>query len=170
MASPSPSTSPANSSSLLTEPGEDAATMSMRTFASFSGPLPPPEILQAFGEINPAYPDIIVARSEREQAHRHAIEHKLIDCEIESRRLTHKERKWTSAVGGVMFVAVTIVGGVVALWASPAAGATMVGAAVAAISSIIWSNKQNRTQPASNTSAPDSSVEGEPEGSDQLPQ
>jgi len=144
--------------------------MSMSTFASFSGPLPPPTILQAFGEINPAYPDIIVARSEREQAHRHAIEHKLIDSEIESRRLTHEERKWTATVGGIIFIAVIIVGGVVALWANAAAGASMVGVAVLAIPATIWWNKQNRNQPASNTNPPDSSDEDESQSTDQLAQ
>jgi uncharacterized membrane protein len=40
----------------------------------FSGPLPPPAVLQAYDDMSPGLADRIVAMAEREQEHRHNLE------------------------------------------------------------------------------------------------
>lgn len=42
--------------------------------SSFSGPLPPPEVLRDYGEVLPGLSEKIVEMADREQRHRHKIE------------------------------------------------------------------------------------------------
>jgi uncharacterized membrane protein len=53
----------------------------------FQGPLPPPEILAGYDEVLPGAADRIVAMAEKNQAHRHALEAKVIPAGIASERL-----------------------------------------------------------------------------------
>lgn len=48
------------------------------------GPLPPPEVLQGYGDIDASFPKRIMQLAEREQEHRHENERKMVDAEAGS--------------------------------------------------------------------------------------
>ncbi|MCP3941879.1 MAG: DUF2335 domain-containing protein [Desulfobacteraceae bacterium] len=49
----------------------------------FQGPLPPPQILAGYEQLLPGAADRILAMAEKETAHRHMLEEKSLDAEIE---------------------------------------------------------------------------------------
>lgn len=53
---------------------------------SFQGPLPPPEILQKYDEIEKGLADRIVAMAERQSLHRQKLENKVVDSNIQNER------------------------------------------------------------------------------------
>jgi uncharacterized membrane protein len=52
------------------------------TAATFSGPLPPPTILEGYNQIIPNGAERIMAMTERNQSHRHDIENRVIEGNI----------------------------------------------------------------------------------------
>ncbi len=53
----------------------------------FQGPLPPPEILAGYDDVTPGAADRIITMAEKNQAHRHALEAKVIPAGIMSERI-----------------------------------------------------------------------------------
>lgn len=49
---------------------------------TFQGPLPPPEVLQQYGEVRPDLVDRIVTMAERQGEHRRAIESKIVEASL----------------------------------------------------------------------------------------
>lgn len=48
----------------------------------FSGPIPPPHILGDYDKVQAGFAERIIAMAEKEQAHRHGIEHQAVSSEI----------------------------------------------------------------------------------------
>jgi uncharacterized membrane protein len=42
--------------------------------AEYKGPIPPPDALKNYGQVDPSFPERIMAMAEREQAHRHKLD------------------------------------------------------------------------------------------------
>lgn len=62
------------------EAARQVADRAIRFLATrFSGPLPPPGVLQAYDELSPGLAGRIVSMAEREQEHRHALERGAFD-------------------------------------------------------------------------------------------
>src|SRR5277367_5058528 len=66
--------------------GRTTAELTVQTF-EFSGPLPPPQILQGYNQAFAGCAERIVAMAERQSAHRQAIERSVIDanCDAQTR-------------------------------------------------------------------------------------
>lgn len=71
---------------------------------AFSGPIPDPEYLKAYAEIDPSIADRIVAMAEKEQAHRHALENQQVDLHKAEQLYHFKEGR----LGQVLALLVTI--------------------------------------------------------------
>ena len=82
-------------------PDESSHIVSSTSLEFFAGPLPPPNVVHAYGEINPGFPDRIFALTESSLAHRQAMD---------------RGRSWRSTVGLVagVIIALTFLG--VAAW------------------------------------------------------
>lgn len=61
--------------------------------AQFQGPLPPPELLSQYNDIEPGLADRIVAMAEKESMHRRKMEEKTLTAEIEAHNKTMIERR-----------------------------------------------------------------------------
>lgn len=90
--------------------------VSISTMRSFSGPLPAPEDLQGFKDVDPSFPDRIVKHFEKEQIHRHEREKKLVDAGIAN-----------AARGQYIAFAVAIAGLALCAFAVSRGGATATG-------------------------------------------
>ncbi len=73
--------------------------------SSFSGPIPPPEILSKYDEICPGAADRLIRMAEKQSAHRQSLESRALDCE-------HKR----SMLGMMCGLVVAISGFAVAAW------------------------------------------------------
>jgi uncharacterized membrane protein len=91
-----PPTSP-KSRSATTERHKEASTASQKTIAhqrvaqSFSGPLPPPEVLARYDKLHPGFAERILTMAEREQDHRHQCERGALSQEIRNHEARNQE-------------------------------------------------------------------------------
>lgn len=99
---------------------------------SHSGPIPSPETLALYGQVDPSFPGMIFERARTEQAHRHAQENKLVDAQIADSRGVRAERARGQWLGA--FVSLAFLGGAVYLGVNDQAtlggilgGATLLG-------------------------------------------
>lgn len=53
----------------------------------YQGPIPDPDILKGYADIDPSYPDRIIKMTESQVAHRHSIENKIVDGNIKTEKL-----------------------------------------------------------------------------------
>ena len=75
---------------VVREPLEDGRTVVTyelsRTSTIFSGPLPPPEVLKAYQQLDPTFPERLMARVEEEGRHRRQLENRVLESHLESSR------------------------------------------------------------------------------------
>ena len=103
---------------------------------AFSGPLPPPEVLQKYNEISPGAADRIITMAENEAAHRHEIEQLIVRSEAREGRI--------GQIFALIIGVVTIcTGGLTAVYGSPIAGGFIgTGGVIGLVSAFIWGRKK----------------------------
>lgn len=67
---------------LLERSGRDLQESILMQRMTVSGPLPPPQVLQQYGEVLPDAPERIVTMAENEQKHRHQVESNALQGQI----------------------------------------------------------------------------------------
>jgi uncharacterized membrane protein len=110
---------------------EEARLVAMQ--AEFRGPLPPPEVLERYEEVYPGTAERILQQFERETQHRHAIEQKLVDGQLEVQRAEIPAFR----LGPVFAFIIAVVGLLAAAYCvntAPSAGHAWAGAGIAGIS------------------------------------
>lgn len=75
-----PGNTPANLPPGINGPGTTQLVAFQRS--AFSGPLPPPDLLQKYNEIVPGLADRIVQMAERQESHRHDLEGRAVQADI----------------------------------------------------------------------------------------
>jgi uncharacterized membrane protein len=109
-------------------------SLEVREISQFHGPLPPPKMLKEYGEINPAFSDRIMKRSEKEQDFRHEMGRGQLG--LEQRKLSNSERKDQRGQWMAFGLAILAIGG--GIWLSAAkletAGLTTIITAVSGLS------------------------------------
>lgn len=93
---------------------QDAALV-VHQSQSFSGPLPPPDILKKFDEVVPGAAERIIKMAEEQSAHRKDLERKVIESDI-------ARSKWGQVLG--FFIAITglAISAIIAIYGSAIAG------------------------------------------------
>lgn len=77
-------------------PVDDESGVRIRAqIESFSGPLPPPQLFEAYNKAQPDAGDRILKMAEGEQKHRHEIVHKVTDA---NQQLTERSQNWSGAI------------------------------------------------------------------------
>ena len=72
---------------------------------SYKGPLPHPDILKKYDEIDPSFSKIIFQHFEKEQNHRHSIDNKSIDGAIKS----DKRAQWMAFILSFLIITTGVV-------------------------------------------------------------
>jgi uncharacterized membrane protein len=101
--------------------------------AEFRGPLPPPDMLQRYEQVHPGTAERVLQQFERETQHRHAIEQKIVDAQLEAQRAEIPAFR----LGQVFAFIIAVVGLVSAAYCvsrAPSAGHAWAGAGIAGIS------------------------------------
>lgn len=69
---------------------------------AFSGPLPPPAVMEAYERICPGAAERIMSLAEREQGHRHQTEDRLVEAKVADRHLQRREFRLGQIFGFVI--------------------------------------------------------------------
>jgi uncharacterized membrane protein len=77
--------------------------------ASFSGPLPPPNLLEGYERVLPGAADRIIAMAEQQMAHRQRVEHSIVQSNI-------RHERWGMIIAPILTIILMTIGGVL-LWA-----------------------------------------------------
>jgi uncharacterized membrane protein len=103
----------------------------------FEGPLPPPNLLKQYNEIDPTFANRIVQMAERAQAHRHDMDKRSIEGQFKERRI--------GQIFGLIIGIVAILGGVVAaIYGAEWPGGFIGTGGVAALVAVIVYGKKSR--------------------------
>ena len=107
--------------------------------SSFSGPLPPPEILKKFDEIVPGSAERIMKMAEGQFTHRTELEKKVIDSDI-------ARSKWGQILGFVIAL-VGLIGSVtISIYGSGLVGAVIGVGTLASLVGVFMYGSQNRSK------------------------
>lgn len=86
----------------------EASTLTVTMAARFSGPLPHPDILKHYDEIEPGAAGRIIAMAESQQAHEHEMEQRAISIAPELLREKEKTYRWWIALPSTVVTIVLI--------------------------------------------------------------
>lgn len=111
---------------------------------SFSGPIPPPGILDKYNQILPGAADRILSMAEKEQGHRQKMQEKLVDAQVTDINQERSERKLGQIFGFSIGVISIISGSVTAILGSPWAGGFIGSAGVAGLVSVFVLGRRDR--------------------------
>jgi len=101
--------------------------------ATFSGPLPPPSLLQGYDDIQPGFAERIVRMAEGEADHRRQMEHKALDADIHSNHKDHTEIRMGQWLAFAIVIIMAGIGGYLAMHGKEIAGSVFGGPAIVSI-------------------------------------
>jgi len=127
-------------------------SVAVHSSQTFSGPLPPPEILSKFNEAVPGLANKIIDWAETEGNHRRLIETKSLDAEIKLNNRAFDERRLGQIFGFLIGTIAIVAGSVTAILGSPIAGTLIGGSGVVGlVSAFLYSKrKEERSSHAKN--------------------
>ena len=94
---------------------ENGVVVHQSMMQSFSGPLPPPEILKKFDEVVPGAAERIIKMAEEQSTHRKDLEKKVIESDI-------ARSKWGQVLGFAIAIAGLAASTLIAIYGSAIAG------------------------------------------------
>ena len=106
---------------------------------SFSGPLPPPEILRKFDEVVPGAAERIIKMAEDQSIHRKELEKKVIDSDI-------ARSKWGQILGFVIAIAGLVVSAIVVVYGSAIAGGIIGVGTLASLVGVFMYGSKTRSE------------------------
>ena len=119
---------------------------------SFSGPIPPPAILQGYNQITPGLAERIVSMAEKEASHRHEIEHKELTADISDQNKIFSEARLGQICGLIIGLAAIIAGAYTATNGAQWPGGIIGGGGVIGLVSVfIYGRKQPHKPSQQNT-------------------
>jgi len=114
---------------------EDNLPRTTAIFSAYSGPLPPPDQLGAYQNIDREFPGRIMAMAEKEQSHRHAMEDRALQSTASFERLG---QLCTLLISG----AVIAIGALIALKAHAVAGSIVAAVPLASLAAQLISGRR----------------------------
>lgn len=94
---------------------ENGVVVHQSTMQSFSGPLPPPEILRKFDEVVPGAAERIIKMAEEQSAHRRDLEKKVIESDV-------NRSKWGQILGFAIAITGLAASALIAIYGNAIAG------------------------------------------------
>lgn len=108
-------------------------------FQAFSGPLPPPEILQKFDEIVPGAAERIIKMAEDQSAHRRELERRVIISDV-------NRSKWGQILGFIIAVVGLVVSAVIAIYGSAITGGILGVGTLASLVGVFMYGSKTRSE------------------------
>lgn len=142
---------------------EEDSSLSQNISASiqFTGPIPPPIILEQYNRILPDAANRILAMAEREQEHRHKMQEKLIDSQVLDQRQERTERRVGQNYGLTIGIVAIISGSITAILGSSLAGGFIGSAGVIGLVAVFVLGRREQ-QNSQSTQLDGTGIENEP--------
>ena len=106
---------------------------------SFSGPLPPPEILRKFDEVVPGAAERIIKMAEDQSIHRKELEKKVVDSDI-------TRSKWGQILGFVIAIAGLAVSAIIVVYGNAIAGGIIGVGTLASLVGVFMYGSKTRSE------------------------
>ena len=132
------------------------AHFSSQQVAVYQSPLPPVQELESLKNVDPTFPERLLAMAEKEQGHKHAMERQLI--EINEKTIRENQRLFGRGqlLGFTIGIVTVVAGSITGIMGAPLAGGFIgTGGVVALAATFIYGSRQH----------PSSGKIGEPEPS-----
>ncbi|MCF8092861.1 MAG: DUF2335 domain-containing protein [Desulfotignum sp.] len=121
----------------------------------FSGPIPPPDILEKYENILPGAMDRIIAMAENESKHRHEMKKTVVAAEIKAMESEAKDTRRGQYCGLIIGVTALISGAYAAVNGAPIAGGLIgTGGVLGLVSAFIGGRYASKPSKPSNPSSP----------------
>jgi uncharacterized membrane protein len=117
----------------------NAVVVQQTSVQSFSGPLPPPEILRKFDEIIPGAAERILKMAEEQSAHRKELEKRVIESDI-------SRSKWGQILGFAIAIVGLIVSALVAIYGNAIAGSIIGVGTLASLVGVFMYGSKTRSK------------------------
>ncbi len=133
------------------QPGGSPISQQISSF-EFTGPIPPPGLLEQYNKFLPNAADRILSMAEKEQEHRHKMQEKLVDSQVLDQRQERTEIRVGQILGFLIGVVSIVAGSYTAIssssTATSAAGGVIGLSGVAGLVSVfvIGRGKQQKAQ------------------------
>ena len=101
--------------------------------ATFSGPLPPPSLLQGYENIQPGFAERIVKMAEEESSHRKEQEQKELDADIKFGHRDYTERRLGQILAFLIVIIMAGLGSYLAMNGKEIVGSVFGGPAIVSI-------------------------------------
>jgi len=122
--------------------------MLVASSASFSGPLPPPALLQQYNQVFPGAAERIVAMAEREAAHRQSLETGVVASQIADNKNRFAEARFGQICALLITLGGMLVGAYTALHGHEVAGSILgVGGIGGIVTTFILGRPKQERQP-----------------------
>jgi uncharacterized membrane protein len=126
--------------------------LSSVTSATFSGPIPPPQVLERYDQICPGAASRILAMAEKQAEHRRAMEKKVVDSNCSS-------QKWGLVFGFIIAMTVVIGGIWLISKSKDVMGISSIVAALVSLAGVfIYGKKSQAKEIAAKTAALNSAI------------
>lgn len=104
------------------QPENSLLSQQLPTSVEFTGPIPPPGILEQYNRIFPDAANRFISMAERDQEHRHKMHEKLVDAQIIDNKQERTERRLRQIFGLTVGVVSIMAGSVTAIFDASIAG------------------------------------------------
>jgi len=113
---------------------------------TFSGPLPPPEILECYDRLTPGFAERILVMAEKEQKHRHSCEDKALAQELDNHKARNKEVERGQRLGLLIGLAAIGCGTWLAYAGNPWPGGFIgTGGVIGLVAAFLFSHRRKQT-------------------------
>lgn len=127
----------------LRQESSDSSLGTLSASFQFTGPLPPPGILEQYERIQPGTADRIIKMAEAEQRHRQTMQEKLIDCQVLDVKQARFERRLGQFFGFGIGVVSILAGSVTAVMGAPIAGGLIGSTGVIGLVSVFVTGRRS---------------------------
>jgi uncharacterized membrane protein len=134
---------------------------SLEASSSFFSPIPPPGILDKYDQILPGATDRILRMAEKEQAHRHEMQGKLVESQVSDFRQERSEKRLGQIFGFSIGVVSIIAGSVTAILGEPLAGGIIGSTGVVGLVSVFVAGRIGQQDSQNFQLLDDEEIEGE---------
>lgn len=112
--------------------------------AIFSGPLPPPNLLQGYDDIQPGFAERIVRMAEGEADHRRQQEQKALDADIKLSDKDFTERRLGQGLAFTIVIILAVLGAYLAINGKELTGSVFGGPAIVSIVGAFLNKKKSK--------------------------
>lgn len=107
-----------------------------------SGPIPPPQILKGYGDVDPTFPQRILKMAEDEQSHRHDMERQTLDVQKDDLKRDRMEARLGQVFALIIGLAAIIGGAVASIMGAQWTGSIIGGGGVIGLVAVFIKGRQ----------------------------